>query len=148
MCVCVCACVAQCKEINDATRRRRGDDDDATNTTRTQVQPQTLIINGNPSLRIREKEENSHTSSTSPKQERGPPLAVAFQMNCLWGPAQSCVGLRRKILILYFMLAILLKQKFPPCELLRLRKSCAGVYNPAMMPKKTKLRTKKISMDA
>ena len=89
VCVRVCACAAQCKEINDATRRRRGDGDDTTNTTRTQVQPQTLIINGNPSLRIREKEENSHTSSTSPKQERGPPLAVAFQMNCFWDPLKA-----------------------------------------------------------
>ena len=36
------------------TQRRRHDDD-TTNTTRTQVQPQTPTINGNPSLRIREK---------------------------------------------------------------------------------------------
>ena len=36
------------------TRRRH--DDDTRKTTRTQVQPQTPTINGNPSLRIREKE--------------------------------------------------------------------------------------------
>ena len=51
-----CVCTAHRSEINDATRSRRGvGDDDATNTTRTQVQPQTPTINGNPSLRIREK---------------------------------------------------------------------------------------------
>ena len=43
------------REIKGSTRTRRGDDDDTTNTTRTQVQPQTPTINGNRSLRIREK---------------------------------------------------------------------------------------------
>ena len=42
--------------INDATTTpRRRHDAPTTNTTRTQVQPQTPTINGNPSLRIREK---------------------------------------------------------------------------------------------
>ena len=40
---------------DEATTRRRRGDDDTTNATRTQVQPQTPTINGNPSLRIREK---------------------------------------------------------------------------------------------
>ena len=45
------------QRINDDTRTpRRRHDDDTTNTTRTQVQPQTPTINGNPSLRIREKD--------------------------------------------------------------------------------------------
>ena len=59
-----CECTAQWQRINElaTTRRRRGDDDTTTTrrrqskTTRTQVQPQTPTINGNPSLRIREKE--------------------------------------------------------------------------------------------
>ena len=58
-----CECTAQWQRINDATttRRRRGDDEATTRrrrgskTTRTQVQPQTPTINGNPSLRTREK---------------------------------------------------------------------------------------------
>ena len=40
---------------DDATTTRRRHDDEPTNTTRTQVQPQTPTINGNPSLRIRER---------------------------------------------------------------------------------------------
>ena len=51
-----CECTAQWREINElATTRRRRHDDDTTHATRTQVQPQTPTINGNPSLRIREK---------------------------------------------------------------------------------------------
>ena len=69
-----CECTAQWQRINDATtttrrrdddetttRRRRDDDETTTRrrrdskTTRTQLQPQTPTINGNPSLRIREK---------------------------------------------------------------------------------------------
>ena len=41
------------------TTPRRRHDDDTTNTTRTQVQPQTPTINGNPSLRIREQEQQN-----------------------------------------------------------------------------------------
>ena len=40
---------------DEATTTRRRHDDDTRKTTRTQVQPQTPTINGNPSLRIREK---------------------------------------------------------------------------------------------
>ena len=69
-----CECTAQWQWINElatswrrrrddeaTTTRRRGDDDTTTSrrrgskTKRTQVQPQTPTINGNPSLRIREK---------------------------------------------------------------------------------------------
>ena len=58
-----CECTAQWRRINElATTRRRRHDDEATTrrrrgskTKRTQVQPQTPTINGNPSLRIREK---------------------------------------------------------------------------------------------
>ena len=51
-----CECTAQWQRINDApTSRRRVDHAPATHATRTQVQPQTPTINGNPSLRIREK---------------------------------------------------------------------------------------------
>ena len=51
-----CECTAQWQRINElATSWRRRGDDDTTNATRTQVQPQTPTINGNPSLRIREK---------------------------------------------------------------------------------------------
>ena len=58
-----CECTAQWQRINElATTTRRVGDDEATTrrrrgskTKRTQVQPQTPTINGNPSLRIREK---------------------------------------------------------------------------------------------
>ena len=58
-----CECTAQWQRINElaTTTRRRGDDEATTRrrrgskTKRTQVQPQTPTINGNPSLRIREK---------------------------------------------------------------------------------------------
>ena len=40
---------------DEATTTRRRGDDDTRKTKRTQVQPQTPTINGNPSLRIREK---------------------------------------------------------------------------------------------
>ena len=58
-----CECTAQWQRINDAptTTRRRDDDETTTRrrrgskTKRTQVQPQTPTINGDPSLRIREK---------------------------------------------------------------------------------------------
>ena len=45
---------------SELTTPRRPPDDDTTNTTRTQVQPQTPTINGNPSLRIREKRVHHH----------------------------------------------------------------------------------------
>ena len=75
-----CECTAQWQRINElatswrrrrddeATTRRRRHDDDTTNATRTQVQPQTPTINGNPSLRIREKPEGE--SNEFPKEPR------------------------------------------------------------------------------
>ena len=65
-----CECTAQWQRINEsATTRRRRHDDEATTTrqrhsktTRTQVQPQTPTINGNPSLRIREKTLKTHVT--------------------------------------------------------------------------------------
>ena len=55
-CVALCVCTAHSRGINDdTTTRRQRHDDDTTNTMRTQVQPETPTINGNPSLRIREK---------------------------------------------------------------------------------------------
>ena len=54
-----CECTAQWQRINELARTtRRRHDDDTRKTTRTQVQPQTPTINGNPSLRIREKASN------------------------------------------------------------------------------------------
>ena len=70
-----CECTAQWQRINelatttrrrhddDTTTRRRRGDDDTRNATRTQVQPQTPTINGNPSLRIREKHLKSQNVS-------------------------------------------------------------------------------------
>ena len=66
--------------------------------------------------------ENSHTSPTSPKTREETTLGSCFPNELfLETPTQSCLGLRHKIQIIYFMLAILLRS---PCQL-RLW-SCAG----------------------
>ena len=64
---------------DEATTRRRRGDDDTRKTTRTQVQPQTPTINGNPSLRIREKS-TWKTSRIFPKKppQTSPISAVAW----------------------------------------------------------------------
>ena len=88
-----------------------------TNWKQIHVQYNTLIPSGKKPLNIL-------TVPPPPQeQERRPLLADALKWLVSGDPAQRCIGLRHKIQITYFMLAILLRQ-FPPCQL-RLW-SCAG----------------------
>ena len=99
--------------------------------------------------------ETSHTSPTSPKTREETTFGSGFRNELFLGtPTQSCLGLSDKNSnYIYFMPAILLRS---PCQL-RLW-SCAGVQELlqptlaaaiiAIMPKKTKLQTPHIPIDA
>ena len=75
------------------TSRRHNDD--TTNTTRTQVQPQTPTINGNPSLRIREKHAKNTNKSLNQRAKKNGSSPLSIKPAASRDPHKSHGGLVR-----------------------------------------------------